>query len=234
MKKKILLVSGWASDKDVWDEMIEHLPKDLVYERILWTECLGDKHNKLFHVLAQEMEPVAIIGSSLGGLLSLKAVLKYPSKCSELIFVCSTARMVNDEHYVGVDPKIIGAMKFGLKMNRKSVLTGFAQKLFGKDSSPEKIENFLKVTEQFSTQQLIKGLDALLQMDFRHDLRNIKARVLNIHGTKDSIMPIEQSEYMYKHIPESSLEIIENSGHNMLYTHAQDIAERIKGFIKNG
>ena len=107
MKKKVLLISGWATDNDVWDDMIEDISNEFSFERILWSECLDSKNNRLFKMLEKTKDPIIVIGSSLGGLLALQAVIKYPSKCSEFIMISSTAKMVKDKHYVGVDPKII-------------------------------------------------------------------------------------------------------------------------------
>ncbi|MDD4202276.1 MAG: alpha/beta hydrolase [Candidatus Omnitrophica bacterium] len=234
MKKKVLLVSGWAADEDTWNNVIEDIEDDFLFKKILWSECLDRKNNRLFNELEKVQEPVTVIGSSLGGLLALQAVIEYSSKCSELIMICSTSRMIKDEHYVGVDPKIIGAMKFGLNLNRKGLLRDFAAKLFSPDPNTEDIEKFLKVTEKFSTKELTKGLDILLNTDLRHKLREVPVKVLNIHGSRDSIMPIEQSEYLHKHLPNGTLEIIEGSGHNMLVTHAKQVAQKIKRFIGNG
>lgn len=234
MKKRVLLVSGWATDNDAWDDMLEDIKSDFLFERISWSECLDDKNNRLFNMLEQAEQPVVVIGSSLGGLLALQAVIKYPNKCSQFIMICSTARMVKDEHYVGVDPKILNAMKFGLKINRKGLLTDFAIKLFAPAPRTDDIEKFLKVTEKFSTKQLIKGLNVLLKMDLRKELKNIRLKVLSLHGARDNIMPIEQSEYIHKHLTNGTLEIIKDSGHNMLVTHARKVSRKIKEFINNG
>ena len=66
---------------------------------------------------------------------------------------------------------------------------------------------------QLSEEAALQTLDELYKADYRPILGDIKVPTLIIHGQNDPICPVQAAEYMYDHIQESELCIIDKAGH---------------------
>ena len=97
-------------------------------------------------------------------------------------------------------------------------------KIFG-----EKIHNFsLKTT----TEELIAGLDYLINTDLRKNLSDIKTPLLMISGKNDIITPPEASEYILKRCQNARL-MNSQSHHGAIFTCTDFFASQIIQFFES-
>jgi pimeloyl-ACP methyl ester carboxylesterase len=64
-----------------------------------------------------------------------------------------------------------------------------------------------------------------------HFLDRIPHETLVISGDDDPLIPVENPEYLASHIPNATLEIVEQAGHLMLCDDPRHLGERIRRFI---
>jgi pimeloyl-ACP methyl ester carboxylesterase len=62
-------------------------------------------------------------------------------------------------------------------------------------------------------------------------LEHIHIPVLIIHGTEDSIFPVEDGLYMHEHIPRSELILIPAADHTLVLNNADEISQYISRFV---
>ena len=81
-----------------------------------------------------------------------------------------------------------------------------------------------------------KGMKAQIELDKHIDIRSalpgIKQPVLLLTGERDEIIPYEQANQLYHHIPQSHL-ICLNTGHYAIAEKPEEVSDLLVSFIKN-
>lgn len=68
--------------------------------------------------------------------------------------------------------------------------------------------------------------------DFRADLPKIDVPALILHGTADTILPIDvTAREFHKRLPEATYVEIEGAPHGLLWTHAEEVNEALLAFL---
>lgn len=162
-----------------------------------------------------------LAGWSLGGMLAMEAVLDGKLKPEGLILISSTARFcaIGNGYPCGVPRSSLLLMIRGLPEARGKVLDGFF-KLAG-----------LKTHCEFSTDELLHGLQKLDAMDLRERLAGIHIPVLILHGTSDLIVPHAAGEFLASKIPGAKLVMQPGAGHKLPVEHAPWVAKQIQTAI---
>lgn len=87
--------------------------------------------------------------------------------------------------------------------------------------------------DQISRRLKGTGFDIKYSRTTEFNLEEIKVPTLVIHGTNDSIVGYEShGKVLAKRIPNAELCIIENGEHVSIFTHCQQISEKVCGFVK--
>ncbi len=229
MNSTMILVSGWAVDQTCWYPIKNELGNNFNYIDINWIDCLAPK-NKLSQTLKQIDSEVIVAGCSLGGLISIANAPFFEGKELKLILLATTSCLSQKIGYKGIPSLIINSMKNNMLKNKSSLLAGFFKNVYYPASLPSPIEEIEEITNQFTDEELAKGLDYLKNTDLRYSLKNIKNETLIFHGVKDIIIPVEQATFLHKHLSNSKLIKFKNAGHAINITHANEIAKSIKEF----
>jgi pimeloyl-ACP methyl ester carboxylesterase len=78
---------------------------------------------------------------------------------------------------------------------------------------------------------LITALGALQDTDLRGHLKDIKIPVLVIHGSSDSVCPIEAGKYLAEEIAGAELKVYDKAGHALFVTNRAQFNRDVLGFI---
>ena len=76
------------------------------------------------------------------------------------------------------------------------------------------------------------ALDAVNQADARPLLAHIRTPSLLVFGQKDAITPPRMGEYLNRHLTDSELVLMEKAAHAPFLSHADEFAERYRGFVE--
>ena len=76
------------------------------------------------------------------------------------------------------------------------------------------------------------ALDAVNQADARPLLAHIRTPSLLVFGQKDAITPPRMGEYLNRHLADSELVLMEKAAHAPFLSHADEFAERYRGFVE--
>ena len=208
------MISGWAHPAESLAPLAEKLSARFAVEVRSATEQMEQENLP---------EVDFIVGHSLGGLLVLEHL---PASCKKLVLLSSSARFCATSDYpCGVQERVLKRMIQQFKRQPEAVLSAF----FAQVHHPASPQNLSPCSA--SPEQLLSGLEYLLQADLRERISSINLPVLLLHGTQDAIIPISASEWLLDHLPQAQLQRIENGGH-ALFAHQTDLlAQEISLFL---
>ncbi len=219
---KIITVSGWAFPADalirLTSPIADYAPPEL--------DILADR-------ITSAPSPVVLIGWSMGAMTCLETAIKLKEKIASLILISGTGRFCYGPDYAhGTLREGLDTMIDGIYKKPRWTLEAFYKKSFmPKGYSPPILNHLLKGAFAASQEKLADGLKYMREFDVRSTLASLNMPVLLIHGNKDRIVPAGASEYLSRNIPNSRLQLIEDAGHAIPLTHAENISDAISSFL---
>jgi proline-specific peptidase len=197
-----------------------------------------DLKNLLDHLKIEKK--IHLCGSSLGGFIGLKFVLKYPEKVKTLI-LCATGAEADQ---TGVNQRFKLYEDF-VKMDMEQMINTIMPNLFSRKfrkklKENEELSNQIKNDMNFITyyndppryEDYINQLSALKNYDIRDKLQHISQPVLIMVGTKDILTPLEESELLHEKLPNSKLEVFQGVGHGFTIEIADEVNKLMWNFIQ--
>ena len=224
---KLIFVSGWGTESSVWDSVACEFGESVSF--IPWWECLSDgpHNNSLLKILADSDDSVILVGWSLGGMIALSATINCPERVSGLVLISSSARMVRDKGYSGINPRILKAMKFRLKSDKQQLLTDFANMGTSPATNDSIKIDFVNNALNINGDKLSSGLSFLQNYDLRSELESVSVPVNIIHGKHDQIMNPANADYLAEYLSNAKLDIVAYGGHFLIQEHPKLIIESI-------
>ena len=220
MKKKLLIITGWAHGTEAVKPIGDALRSHYHVTLLSGAQVLRDR---------QIPDADFIATGSMGGLLSLELL---PKSCQKLVLISSTAKFCTAPNFPhGTHETLLRRMILQLKRNPEAVLDEFFRNVhFPKRESRQLIA--LRKVAPIDLDELVEGLEYLLQSDVRERVPTIDIPVKLLHGKKDRIIPFGASEWLHEHLPESQLELIENDGHALPAHHFETVIHSIRTFLR--
>ncbi|HSR88209.1 MAG TPA: alpha/beta hydrolase, partial [Pontiella sp.] len=156
-----------------------------------------------------------------------------PDACQKLVLISSTAKFCAGKGYpCGTPEKILQRMIVQLKRDPEAVLDQFFRNVhFPFRESRQAIKN--RKDAPYELDDLVKGLEYLLDSDIREKIPGIDIPVLLLHGADDRIIPSSAAEWLHAQLPQSELRIIENDGHALPAHHFETVIKSTKAFLPN-
>lgn len=237
MKKvKLIFIPGWGTDCTIFKDVVEQLQLKnggktaLEFKNIEWVDCLSDNvdTNALYLELESSTMPVLVLGWSIGGIMALLGAAKYPKKVSALFLISTTAKMIEDNGYFGVEEKILRAMINKLNGNQAEMLEAFFSLCLGSSHSTKEL---VKNAQQIKKESLLSGLVYLKNCDIRGELSQIECPVRIIHGKKDRVVNTRNGLYLKKKLPRAEIKTLADEEHLFFYKKPSVIADEILDFL---
>jgi len=247
---QLVFIHGWATDSKIWKYQSEEfvnrygvITLDLPghAEKDVWSEpTLKPAVEKLLRLTVHDSQFTGFIGIgwSLGGQALLEAAAKRPNYFKGLILIgvspCFTAKK---DFPWGQSSGVAKRMLKDLKKDFTRTMERFLPLNFTEDelSRPE-ARWFIELYKQPYTKSFhdctVTALEALLAIDLRDIIPDIKIPVLIIHGEKDNVCPLNAGKYLAKNLPDARLEIFKDAGHAPFLTKPKEFNSLVKGFLK--
>lgn len=237
---KIIYIPGWASSPRIEPQLITLLKEKFAVET-LWLPDYGNPDwmpdmtvsalylDRLARRIEQEPEPVSLIGWSTGGLGCLELALAHPAKVRSLTLISSTARFCAGNGWDHGKPvEEVESLRLRLQTDPTAALRGFFLGCYH-PSRPDKGDLAERVRDALSTpgNQLDLGLRYLISADFTTKLSSIQAPTLVLHGVLDAIIPVHAARSLAQAIPNAEIRLLDNSGHMLPDTNADELFESI-------
>uniref|UniRef100_A0A1G9L754 Pimeloyl-[acyl-carrier protein] methyl ester esterase n=1 Tax=Dendrosporobacter quercicolus TaxID=146817 RepID=A0A1G9L754_9FIRM len=200
MPHPLFFIHGWASTGAIWPDSL----------RQKHSQCYDAPNFPDFNCLSAAFltfteyhkQPITVIGWSLGGLLALQLAAAYPNRIYKIILVSSTARFTNEPGYTaGLSPAIVKRLAKQLNQDPRATQRNFYTLMFS-SSEQDRIIPFLQnIAPRMASlhpHSLSKGLNFLLEADYRSILPKLQTPCAIIHGTADTICPVDAAHIWRK------------------------------------
>lgn len=223
----VILIHGLSDDLRFWDPIVSELSKN--YRTIAFDLRGHGKSDKpegpysikqfvedIYGVLLRlGIKEAHFIGFSMGSAILLQMALDHPQIVNKLVLISSFSFINHDleNNFINLKECLVEG-GFSLFFDKMVPLVLLSESIKENQSTINEIKEEKVKTE--SEVALINSIDACLNFNIKNEISKISKPVLIICGKEDIFTPLSFSKQIYKSIKDSKLEIIENTGHNIL------------------
>jgi len=180
--------------------------------------------------------PVQLVGWSLGGMVALALAARHPDKVTKLVLVGSSPAFVSRPDWpYGLAAEVLAGFAESLKRDYRATLLRFlALQARGGDAAREVIARLRETVFQRgepASEALAAGLDLLRDVDLRAVAARVRCPTLVVHGTYDSLCPVEAAHWLAEQIPDARLALRARAAHAPFLSHPAWFAEQVGGFL---
>lgn len=224
-KIPVVFLHGFPFNKSMWDNQLETFKEThrfIAVDFRSFGQSTNDGSALSMDLLADDLigflnalklRQVIICGLSMGGFVALNAITRYPERFAALI-LCDTNCVADKPEQREKRYKTIEEIE---KNGISKFSATFLDSLFADDTYSTNKQLVGKINADIlanSPEVIINGLKALAtRSETCSTLGKIAVPTLIICGREDEITPLEQSEFMNKHMKNATLKVIENAGH---------------------
>jgi 3-oxoadipate enol-lactonase len=191
-----------------------------------------DIHELLDHL--EIKEKVHLCGISMGGMIVQHFILNYPERVKSLI-LCATSAYPEGASNVIESQKLMEGSSYEQKFKVR-VAALYSRPFKRKLKTDSKIYEVLRkefMEDPTELKDYINQGAAILDHDTRESLHEITQPTLILVGNEDRIiLGLNHSKLLHEKIPNSTLKIIENTGHGFVAEQSRVVNEIMYEFIK--
>lgn len=244
----LILISGFASGAWLWFRQIEELakhfqvitfdPRGVGNSKINGntTVSISEIADDVAQILDEiNIEKASVLGTSFGGFVAQEFALRYPSRLNKLILACTS--FGGKTHVLPNNFEVLTAFASTENLNSAERIRKFMIPAFTKDfveTNFEIVEQTCELREQNEVPESIylQQLHSATTFDTEAKVSSISAETLVITGDSDQVVPMQNSVNLANLIPNSRLEIVENSGHLFFIEQAEKFNKIVIDFLK--
>jgi sigma-B regulation protein RsbQ len=186
--------------------------------------------------VALRLRDVVFVGHSVSGVVGLLASIREPRLFSRAVLVGPSPCYINDppDYRGGFERADIEGLLALMERNYIG-WANFLAPVVAKN--PERPELARELEESFcSTDPRVarRFAEATFLSDNRGDLRRVTVPSLIMQCSEDAIAPAEVGEYLARHLPHSTLRVLEATGHCPHMSHPEETTRVIKEYLGGG
>lgn len=179
-----------------------------------------------------DLEDITFVGHSVSSMIGALAAKKRPGLFANLVMVGPSPRYINDDGYIGgfTAEQIEELLSF-LDSNHMGWSQAMAPTIMGNSNRPELGE---ELTNSFcrTDPEIAKHFArTTFTSDNRADLEDLFVRTLVLQCSEDVIAPREVGEYVHSKLPNSTLVILQATGHCPNLSAPDETAMAIRAFV---
>jgi sigma-B regulation protein RsbQ len=178
------------------------------------------------------LEGAVFVGHSVSSMIGALATLKAPGMFTDLVMVGPSPRYIDDADYVGgfSASQVEELLEF-LDNNHLGWSAAMAPAIMGNPDRPELGE---ELTSSFcrTDPDIAKAFARVtFTSDNRADLPNVTVRTLILQCSEDIIAPRAVGDYVHAHLPNSTLVVLEATGHCPNLSAPEEVTAAIRAFV---
>jgi sigma-B regulation protein RsbQ len=178
--------------------------------------------------------PVIFVGHSVSAMIGMLANVKQPDKFAAQVMIGPSPCYVNDGDYIGgFEREDIDGLLETLESNYLGWSSTMAPAIMG---APDQPELGVELTNSFcrTDPEIAKHFARVTFLsDNRNDVPKLKAPTLILQCSEDLIAPMAVGEYLHRHLPDSTLRVIDNVGHCPHLSAPAPSTEAIDEFLRD-
>ncbi|WP_332634512.1 alpha/beta fold hydrolase [Halalkalibacter flavus] len=247
--RTLLFAPGFGCDQSVWHSVAKAFEEDYkiilfdyvgsgnsdlhAYDLNRYSTLNGYAQDVLDVCSALDLKDTILVGHSVGSMIGMLASLKHPEYFSDLIMLGPSPCYLNDlpHYYGGFEKEQLTGLIDMMEKNYIGWTTLFAGTLMNNTDRPEikkELEDRFCSTDPIIARQFA---EATFFTDNRKDLPNVTVPSLILQCSDDIIAPSVVGEYLYQHLPSSTLIKMEATGHCPHMSHPEETVQLIDRYL---
>jgi sigma-B regulation protein RsbQ len=177
-------------------------------------------------------KPVVFVGHSVSAMIGVLAAARRPECFSRLVLVSPSPRYINDDSYQGgFTQEDIEALLALLEADHDGWAQAMAPTIMANPDRPELAEELAESFCQVDPAVARHFARVTFTSDNRADLVRVRTPTLVIQAADDAIAPLAVGQYVQRHLSNSSLVVLNTSGHCPHLSAPSETAAAIKAFL---
>ncbi len=181
-----------------------------------------------------ELTDVIYVGHSVSSVIGMLASIREPERFARLILIGPSPCYINDapDYVGGFERADIEGLLDVMEKNYIGWANFLAPVVMKNQERPELTR---ELEESFcSTDPKIarRFAEATFFSDNRSDVPKVKTPSLIMQCSEDAIAPLEVGEYLQRHLPQSTLRVMEATGHCPHMSHPEETIRIIKEYLR--
>jgi sigma-B regulation protein RsbQ len=182
---------------------------------------------------ALDLQNVLFVGHSVSGVIGMLAAIQEPERFKRLILVCPSPRYINDppDYIGGFERADITGLLDMMEMNYLGWANFLAPMVMQNRDRPEltqELEASFCATEPAIGRRFA---EVTFFSDNRSDLPRVTVPSLILQCSDDAIAPPAVGEYVHRHLPQSTLRVLEATGHCPHMSHPEETVRAIRDYL---
>ncbi len=239
----LVLVHGWGMHRGVWGQAAEDLAEDYRLHLVdlpghgaARDERLDDDLKALAAGIVEQVPPATWLGWSMGGLVTLQAMLDQPASISKAVLVASNPSFVVRPFWPeGVPESLFIDFALQLKDDFEGTLNRFlVLETLGSDTARESLRELkkdLQAGPMPDIHALKAGLSILRESDYSGHLKNLQTDTLWLAGGRDRLVPPEAMQRASALAPGGRFHRMPGAGHAPFIGHRQEFVTIVRNFL---
>ena len=230
-ERTLVAHGGWVGSGELWLQPFEILSRRwrcITYDHrgtgatlhrggVITSDLLVDD---LFRVLdALQVNRCVLAGESAGAMTVLQAVLRAPDRFSGLVLV--------DPRYQGGRSEGAARLLAGCRQDFAATMSAFVDACMPEADCLAEKEWAKRIVMRSNAEHAVQLMECVEHLRLEDQLQSISIPTLLIHGTRDVITPLSNSQTIAAAIPGAQLVTIDGAGHVPTITRAAAVADAI-------
>jgi sigma-B regulation protein RsbQ len=182
------------------------------------------------HVL--DLANVILVGHSVSGIVAALAALQEPDRFAHIVMLGPSPCYINKDDYIGGFTRAdIDGLLDTMDRNYIGWANYLAPIVMNDPSHPELTTELIGSFCSTDPKIARKFAEVTFLSDNRHDLPHVTTPSLILQCADDLIAPVVVGEYMHRHMPASTLSLMNVSGHCPHMSHPEATARLMKEYL---
>jgi len=241
--RDIVLLHGWGTNAAVWRDVAKRLGARFRLHAPTLPYGTADAADHFMSAdgiaerLARSTPRRALVcGWSLGGTIALAWASRAPDQVAGLALIATSPCFVQRPDWRhGLEPWAVRDFARGLAREPAVVLTRYIALQAQGDAHAARVARHLRRSFTLAPRPhpaaLERALELLCEADLRHVLRQVKQRVLVMHGTRDRVVPLSAAEYLAQTLPDARLAVVEGAAHAPFASQPEAVCATLERFF---
>ena len=177
----------------------------------------------------QGLKSAFIVGHSMGGVIVQQFAITYPDLVKGIVIIDSDASFKDNPGFPEFYNEV---MKLNGPLDRK-FMDDFQKSTLANPIDPVYYNTLVTEGMKVPVSVFKAACSGMIEVDFRNDLKQIKAPALIFWGEKDNYCSMDDQEILVAGIPDAKLIVYEGTGHALHWEKPARFTTDLLYFIKN-
>ncbi len=218
--KPIVFLHGWAQSSQIWFQQRETFA-DAQFLNLPGHGGAADAPSeKWVDVIAGQLpKSCVLVGWSLGGMLAIELLHRFPERIAGLALVAATPRFRKGEGWsCGCDDTLFSAFETAVNSDSSRQLNRFFAMMLHADGLSRSDYNRLARegvdrAHPVTRGGLQAGLELLGSLDLRDSVERIGVPILVVHGQADAVVSVDAGRWLSESIAGAESRFLADTGH---------------------